>query len=87
MHASLLEIKRVLAPGAWCILVVQDSHYKSEQIDIGRYLTDMGRNIGWTLEHRTDFETQLLMARVNPRSRKYREHRSAVESVLWFRSP
>jgi hypothetical protein len=87
IHSSMLELRRVLLPGGWCILVVQDSHYKTERVDIGLYITDMATSIGWTLQHRTDFETALLMARVNPRSRKYRDHWTALESVLWFKSP
>lgn len=84
MHRSMEEIDRVINSGGQCILVVQDSHYKAERIDIARYLVEMGTVFGWKLRRRIDFETALLMARLNPRSRKYRRRQTATESVLWF---
>jgi hypothetical protein len=84
MHLSLKEISRAIKWGGTCVLVVQDSHYKTAHIDVARFLTDMASSLGWALCDRIDFPTKLLMARLNPRSRKYCTHSTATESVLWF---
>lgn len=46
----------------------------------------MAFDMGWSLEKRLDFETRLVMARLNPKAQKYRTHSGATESVLWFRA-
>ena len=84
MHLSLKEISRVIERNGTCVLVVQDSHYKTVHIDVARFLTEMASGLGWSLNDRIDFPTTLLMARLNPRSRKYCSHSTATESVLWF---
>jgi hypothetical protein len=86
IYLSLNEIKRVLAKKGQIVLVIQDSYYKSEHIDIARFITEMAMNINCTLVERLDFETNSLMAHMNPRSRQYRNRNSAIESVLWLRA-
>ena len=83
---SLREIDRVLLPGGECVLVVQDSHYKEVHVDVAGHVSDMAQNLGWTVSRRFDFEASLVMARLNPRVKKYRTETKATESVLWFRA-
>lgn len=85
-HRSLKEINRTLVAGGHCVLVVQDSHYKEVHVDVARYVTEMALYLGWTLEKQMDFETRVVMARINPRAQKYRPHTAATESILWFRA-
>ena len=83
---SLREIDRVLLPGGECILVVQDSYYKEVKVDVAGHVSQMARNLGWKIKHRYDFEAKLVMARINPKVKKYRNQATATESVLWFQA-
>ncbi len=85
LYSSLCEINRVSMPNADCVLVVQDSYYKDIHVDVSAHVSDMASNLGWGLIHRTDHETSMLMARLNPKAQKYRSSTGATESVLWFR--
>jgi hypothetical protein len=86
IRRSLEEIDRTLVANGHCVLVVQDSHYKEVHVDVARHITEMALDMGWSLEKRLDFETRLVMARLNPKAQKYRNHSGATESVLWFRA-
>lgn len=86
IRRSLEEIDRTLVENGHCVLVVQDSHYKEVRVDVAGHITEMACDMGWALEKRQDFETRLVMARLNPKSQKYRTHSGATESVLWFRA-
>jgi hypothetical protein len=86
LHKSLQEIDRVTICKANCFLVVQDSHYKDVHVDLAAHVTEMAIGLGWVLAKRVDYETTLLMARLNPRAQKYRHGTGAIESVLWFRT-
>ncbi len=86
IRRSLHEIDRTLVANGHCVLVVQDSHYKEVHVDLARHITEMASSMGWFLEKRLNFETRHVMARVNPKARKYRAHAGATESVLWFRA-
>ncbi|MFO1043275.1 MAG: hypothetical protein U0941_15890 [Planctomycetaceae bacterium] len=85
LYSSLCELNRVAMPKADCVLVVQDSYYKDIHVDVSTHISEMATNLGWGLIHRTDHETSLLMARLNPKAQKYRSSAGATESVLWFR--
>lgn len=86
IRRSLEEINRTLVARGYCVLVVQDSHYKEVHVDVARYVTEMALDIGWTLDKRMDFETRLVMARLNPKAQKYRTYAAATESVLCFQA-
>lgn len=86
IRRSLEEIDRTLDTKGKCVLVVQDSHYKEVHVDVACYITEMALDMGWSVEKRLDFETRLVMARLNPKAQKYRTHTGATESVLWFRA-
>jgi SAM-dependent methyltransferase len=54
LFRSLRELDRVLRPGAPCVLVVQDSHYKEIHNDLPTITIEMTRSLGWELgeDHR-----------------------------------
>jgi SAM-dependent methyltransferase len=87
LRASLIEIRRVLRPGGWCVLVVQDSYYKDLHNDLPRILTDMAVAQGYGLSGREDFHLSRTLAGINQGSQEYRKSFTATESVLRFRLP
>jgi len=85
-YASLAEIKRTLATGGRCVLVVQDSLYKEVHNDLPRIYEEMGASLGWDLVLRRDFSVDRTMARINPQARRYADTRQSIESVLVFQN-
>jgi hypothetical protein len=81
---SISEIGRVMRAGGRCVLVVQDSYYKNIRNDLASIFQEIAQLNGLNLDHRQDFELSRTMARINPRTRKYRRQHTAVESVLCF---
>ena len=81
---SLIELKRVLAPRARCVLVLQDSYYKDVHNDLPRVFIEMGHSVALRLTRRDDFALARTMAQVNPAARRYRSSSPATESVLCF---
>jgi DNA modification methylase len=84
LSSSLTELDRVLRPGGAACLVVQDSYYKSIQIDLAQIVIEMGQGLGWAQHDRMDFTATRNMRSINTRSRKYLSNVNAVESVLWL---
>lgn len=82
---SLTELKRVVKPNGHCVLVVQDSYYKDIHNDLPKIFQEMLYELGFVLNGRTDYTARTLMAHRHPGARKYRPHRRATESVLFFR--
>lgn len=84
MSRSLIELKRVLKPGGICVLVVQDSYYKSVHVRLEALLMEVAEFHG--------FKSGLVGARVdvraltsiNSKSRKHRKKSSYTESVIAF---
>ena len=87
IERSLCEIQRAMKGGSGCVLVVQDSYYKNVRNDLPSIFTEMGELKGLKLIRRQDFKLSRTMARINPRTRKYRQQHTAVESVLCFSKP
>lgn len=85
LSASLVEIARVLKPGATAALVVQDSYYKDLHLDLAAMVDEMGEARGLVLKDRVDFPVRSTKAAVNPRARRYRTHFEATESVIFLR--
>lgn len=85
LYRSIKEIDRTLRPSGQCVMVVQDSYYKDIHNDLPRIVVEMGNGRNWRLERRMNFASIRNMGRVNPRSRLYRHHATATESVLHFR--
>ena len=84
MAASLKELARVLRKNGKCVLVVQDSYYKELHADLAKFITEIAESTGLNLFDKHNFRWDRNMARINTRSRAYRDSVSAVESVLWF---
>jgi DNA modification methylase len=82
MHRSLKELRRVLKPSGRCAIVVQDSYYKEICFDLGRGLTEMAMECGWTAMERMDFAAPHRRANMNPSARQYRAGAVATESLL-----
>jgi hypothetical protein len=87
IERSLCEIVRVLRNGAQCILVVQDSYYKDIRNDLPRVFIEMAELKGLRAVRKEDFNLSRTMARINPRTKKYRQRPTAVECVLCFTKP
>ncbi|MGH9718044.1 MAG: DNA methyltransferase [Candidatus Acidiferrales bacterium] len=86
IRASLVEIRRVLKPSGWCVIVVQDSYYKDIHNDLPVILGDMALAHGFRLIEKTDFHLSRTLAGINPGSKGYRRSFSATETVLSLRS-
>lgn len=84
LHGSLSEIRRVLRPGAPCVLVLQDSYYKELHNDLPAYVTEMAGGLGLSLKHRYDYTVEHTLAALHAHRKTYRSHARATESVLWF---
>jgi len=87
LKASLIEIKRVLKPASWCMLVVQDSYYKDLHNDLPAIVLDMAFAHDFRLISKTDFNLSRTLAGVNRGAQKYRSSFAATESVLVLQSP
>lgn len=86
MAGSLRELRRVVADGGRCALVVQDSYYKDVHLDLAKGLAEMAGRIGWAGSSRQDFKVTRTIAQMNAASRQYRQDFKAVESLILLRS-
>jgi SAM-dependent methyltransferase len=84
IYRSLAEIRRVLVQDGRCVLVIQDSYYKDLHNNLPQIIVEMGDSLGLSLSRRFDFKFDRSLARINPRSRRYRKNRETIESVLCF---
>jgi hypothetical protein len=85
LSRSLREISRVLKSDGYCILVVQDSHYKEIHNDVPTITAEMASENGLELIRRHDFSSSRSMVEINRQSKKYLQRRNTTESVLCFR--
>jgi DNA modification methylase len=84
IYNSLSELNRVLKPGSFCMLVVQDSYYKDIHNDLPRIFIEMGQNTNLKLRRKEDFRSERSMSGINYHRTRYRNNSSATESVLCF---
>jgi DNA modification methylase len=84
MSRSFSELSRCLKKGAYCVIVVQDSHFKNLHVDLASIFNEMACELSLHLSRRADFPTLRTFANINTRSRSYRSETSANESVLCF---
>lgn len=85
MDASLKELRRVMAPDAPLVMVVQDGYYKNVHNDVPGIIADIARAHDFSLEARQDFHISRTIGGMNPSSRQYRKDSSAIESVVVLR--
>ena len=83
---SIQEIQRVLKPSGYCVLVVQDSHYKEIHNDVPSIAAEMAVHSGMKLVRRDNFSTVRSMVGINGHAKKYLPHRNTSESVLCFQA-
>lgn len=81
---SLREVARCMKPTAKCIIVVQDSYFKDIRANLPAMFADLASKHGLFLGRRDDFPMSRTLANINTKSRQYRTHSFAVESVLCF---
>jgi SAM-dependent methyltransferase len=84
---SVVEIDRCVRPGGQIVIVVQDSVYKGERVDLATIVAEMARPLGWQEVSRAGFPVPNNMRRVNTRSRLYLPDVASIETVLWFLKP
>ncbi len=79
LFSSLRELNRVLKPGAPCVLVVQDSHYKDIHNDLPTITSEMARSLGWQVVDQHRYESTRHLGRVHRKTR-------AIETALVLRT-
>jgi tRNA G10 N-methylase Trm11 len=79
LFRSLCELDRVLRPGAPCVLVVQDSHYKDIHNDLPTITTEMTQSLGWEMAQRHRYESTRHLGRVHGTT-------NAIETALLLRT-
>ncbi len=84
LSVSLCEISRVMRPGARCALVVQDSFYKDVLIDLANITSEMAQIQGLRPIGQVPHKVAVSLASINSRSKPYRSHSPATESILLF---
>lgn len=82
MSRSIQNISQCLKIGAGAVLVVQDSHYKEIHNNVPLILTEMADRAGLEPVRIEDFIQRNTLARINPRSKRYRESTGVTESVI-----
>lgn len=84
IYESIGELQRVLIPGGYCILVIQDSYYKDIYNDLPQVFVEMSDSLGLHLKHRYDFCLGKSLAHINPGRKLYQKSKGTTESVLCF---
>jgi hypothetical protein len=84
MSRSFSELGRCLKRRGYCILVVQDSHFKNVHVDLATVFREMGLAASLELRRREDFPISRTFGSINLKARAYRDASSATESVLCF---
>ena len=83
LHASIVELDRVMRRGGNAVLVVQDSFFKDVHIDLAQIVREMGEALGWMFSSRHDYAAVRNLGRINPKAIQKRH--AAIESVVHFR--
>ncbi|ARN78577.1 hypothetical protein BST97_11585 [Nonlabens spongiae] len=84
VNQSLKHQQKVLRKNGGMVLVVQDSYYKEIHNDLQENIVELAESNGLTLKKRFDFPSSRTMANLHTSSKKYRNKKTVVESVLCF---
>lgn len=82
MWNSLIELRRVIKPDRYAVLVLQDSYYKDIHVDLPALVGEMSRAAGWADWSRIDFRVSHTMASLHPGTRNYKRPMQSVESAV-----
>lgn len=85
MDASLVEIKRILKPGASALIVVQSSYFKEIEIPLGDIYVQAARGLGLDAGIVAREEIKTHMAHVNTRSNQYKLNKIYYEDIVEVR--
>jgi hypothetical protein len=85
VRSSLTNLARSTQPRGTMVLVVQDSYYKELRLDLAQAFLEMAGLAGWSETLRSDLDTRVSKAAVNPRARVYRDSFDATESAILCR--
>lgn len=80
----LSNLSELTLPESTIALVVQDSYYKEQHIDLAAITTEFATTLGWKLAAAVDFRVPRTMASINTKIRPYRTKFEATESLLLF---
>ncbi len=82
MYLSMQEIFRVLSNNGIAVIVVQDSWFKDIYIDVPCIISEFGKSCGFSLLNRIDHFVKNNINYINSKSRKYKNVKQTVESVI-----
>ncbi len=81
-HRSLLELHRVLKPGACAVLVVQSSYYKNLPVRLGQLFQSLGKSIGFDARIVLRVPVSKVLANINSRATAHVPDRKYTEDVI-----
>lgn len=84
LDQTLKVLSESVKPTGRVALVVQDSYYKTIQINLQHLVRQSLASAGRRLVHQQDFEVRHSMSFMNPRARRHLPHRANRESLLVF---
>ena len=82
MYESMKEIYRILNKNGVAIIVVQDSWFKDIYVDVPGIIIEFAQCCGFSVMEKNDYEVRNNMNYINSKSRKYKNLKTNVESVI-----
>lgn len=85
MYKSLSEIYRILNNDGVAIIVVQDSWFKEINVNVPKVISEFGKSFGFSIIEKIEHEVKNNLNYINSKSRKYKNKKTTVESVIVFK--
>jgi DNA modification methylase len=85
LDSSLRQIGRVVKPGGFASLVVQDSSYKDLHIDLAQIVSESLETHGFIATSRWDFPVARSLRQIHARAKSHRGQWMPTESILLLR--
>jgi ubiquinone/menaquinone biosynthesis C-methylase UbiE len=79
---ALLEIRRVMKPGAFAVVVVQSSYYKNIHVRLGDLYAAVGESVGLRAGVVLKVPVRRVLASINPRATLHAPDRHYTEDVV-----